>query len=322
MPTEPDPSTDRDGDVPPRMRRFVGDVTGRVQRARERADAGVHALEERRPRSRLVDTLFTLVERDRDIYGGTLAGALAFRLFIFLVPFTLVVVVLLGVVVSGDPGSASGLSERFGMRGAIAQMLVDAAEQGRTNRWWALLVGLGGTGWAALGCVRALRLTHFLAWDEAPGRLASWPRAIAAFVGLNVAVLGVPLVAGWAGVLAGVFGHFAGIVGVFAVYVALWVCVSYLLPHGGTPWRYLVPGAIVVAVGTHLLHLVTRYYFAPRLDAAASVYGAIGVAAVVMTWLFLVARLLVSSAVVNAVLAEHRHPSRHTQPASSASSAR
>ena len=47
-------------------------------------------------------------QRDRDIGGGLLAGALAFRLFVWLAAFCLVIVALLGFVADsgGDPASA------------------------------------------------------------------------------------------------------------------------------------------------------------------------------------------------------------------------
>jgi uncharacterized BrkB/YihY/UPF0761 family membrane protein len=54
------------------------------------------------------------------------------------------------------------------------------------------------------------------------------------------------------------------------------------------------------------MHLLTVYVFGPRVEHSASVYGAVGVAAVMLTWLFLAARLIVASAVLNALLHERR----------------
>jgi len=250
--------------------------------------------------------MFTFAERDREIFAGTLSGALAFRFFLFLLPWTLVIVVILGFVIAGDPGSSQDLVDRFGVRGALAQALVDATNQGRGSRWWALGVGLVGTAWAAIGCVRTIRLVHYMAWDQTPEPLRRVHRAVGAFVGANVLILGTPVLGAWSHASSGFVGDLAGIVGVFVVYVALWVMLSTFLPHRSTPWRFLVPGAVLVALGTHVLHLLTVYVFGPRAEGSASVYGAVGVAAVMLTWLYLVARLIVASAVLNALLYERR----------------
>lgn len=278
----------------------------RIRRERERGQVVLEGLQERRPRSPFIDLVFSLGERDRDIYAGTLAGALAFRFFLFLLPWALALVALLGFVISRDAGSAQGLVDRFGLRSAVAQALVDAADQGRAHRLWALVVGLSGAAWASLGAVRAIRLAHFLAWDQTPQPLRRPHRAAGAFIVANVVLLAGPLLTEWFRAFFGTFGDLVSIVGVFALYVAFWVYVSVLLPHREMPARYLVPGAVLIAIGNHILHLLTVYLFAPRVEHATSVYGAIGVATVMLAWLFVIGRLIIGAAVLNAVLDERR----------------
>lgn len=304
-PLTPD-HADPGGAEPPSEPSFATRTTERVRRERERAQAGLQALQERRPRSPTVDVTFAIVERDHAIFGGILSGALAFRFFLFLLPLTLVLVVLLGFAISKDPSSSQDLVDRFGLRGALAQSLVEVTNEARAQRWWALAVGLVGMGWAALKCVRLIRVIHFVAWDQPLERLRDAHRAVGVFVAANVLLLGVPLLAEWVHAVAGVLGSLVGILGVFAFYVALWVAMSALLPHREAPWRFLVPGAILVAVGTQALQLATVYLLGPQVEGKVSVYGAVGVAAVILTWLFVIARLMVASAVLNAVLHERR----------------
>ena len=79
------------------------------------------------------------------------------------------------------------------------------------------------------------------------------------------------------------------------------VWVQSILPHAeDTPWTAFLPGAIVLAVGADLLRIVTQVYLAGRLGRVDDLYGALGVAAVFMAWLYLVARLLVASFAVSA----------------------
>src|SRR3954447_26667551 len=62
-----------------------GGVQAKVERARQQ-------LEERRATSRSVDVLFVSIQRDSMTGGAVLAAALAFRIFLFVVPYAFVVV--------------------------------------------------------------------------------------------------------------------------------------------------------------------------------------------------------------------------------------
>lgn len=179
-------------------------------------------LEDRRPNSRAVDGMFAARERDRPIYGSTLAGALAFRVFHFLVPFTLVSVSIVGFAVSTNPGAEDRLSERFGLGGALAGSIVAAADQSHPSRRPALSIGLVGRLWAALGAVRALRLSHSLAWGPTPRRLRR--------------------------------PHYG-----VALCIAEWMAASTALPRKPARWTSLVHGALVVTAGAQALHLTTVF---------------------------------------------------------------
>ena len=56
------------------------------------------------------------------------------------------------------------------------------------------------------------------------------------------------------------------------------------------------------SVGHALLQVATVYYFAPKLTRAPALYGSLGSAATLLLWLFLIARILVASAFLNAAL--------------------
>ena len=50
-----------------------------------------------RERHSSVDVTLTAVDRDSDVGGGIMAGALAYRMFVWLLPFALVLIGVLGV---------------------------------------------------------------------------------------------------------------------------------------------------------------------------------------------------------------------------------
>ena len=66
------------------------------------------------------------------------------------------------------------------------------------------------------------------------------------------------------------------------------------LPRADAPWTSVVPGAVLTGVGMRLLGLGVSTYFAYRLDHSNDLYGALGLAVVMMLFLFLVARLFVA----------------------------
>ena len=47
---------------------------------------------------------------------------------------------------------------------------------------------------------------------------------------------------------------------------ALWLWVSVKLPHRDAPWKALVPGALLVAVGFEVLHVSIVEWLVPKLE--------------------------------------------------------
>lgn len=62
----------------------------------------------------------------------------------------------------------------------------------------------------------------------------------------------------------------------------------------------------VFGYGLELLHAVVVYVITPWALAKQGTYGALGVAAALLVGLFLIGRLMVASAIVNATLWERR----------------
>jgi uncharacterized BrkB/YihY/UPF0761 family membrane protein len=85
-------------------------------------------------------------------------------------------------------------------------------------------------------------------------------------------------------------------------YAGLWLLVSLQLPHRGSDWKALVPGALLCGLGIELLHILTAYVLEPYAVAKEGTYGAMGAAAALLLGLFLLSRLIVAGAVLNATL--------------------
>jgi uncharacterized BrkB/YihY/UPF0761 family membrane protein len=89
-------------------------------------------------------------------------------------------------------------------------------------------------------------------------------------------------------------------------YAALWLLVSLRLPHAQAGWRDLIPGSLLFAVGAEALHLFTAYVIGPQASSKEGTYGTLGVAAALLLGLFLLSRLAIASAVLNATLWRRR----------------
>lgn len=108
----------------------------------------------------------------------------------------------------------------------------------------------------------------------------------------------------------GVIGLFPHILG-FLVFVSLWVFVQDHLPHAdGVTWKEQVPGAVLVATGAEVLPLVTIVWFTRSIETKSETYGAIGAAPAMLLWAYFLGRILVSGAMLNAVLWEQRQRQR------------
>ena len=89
--------------------------------------------------------------------------------------------------------------------------------------------------------------------------------------------------------------------------MVLWLGVQSLLPRAvGVTWKDLLPGAILFGLAAEALHAATVFYMAGRVSRMASMYGPLGVAAVMLLWLFIVARSIVAAAMLNATLWNRR----------------
>jgi membrane protein len=292
-----------------------GRLSDVVERARLESERAREYAEDARERSPLVALGFDVYERDRRHLGGLLSGALAYRFFLWVLPFTLLFVGVLGAVTAAVGETPDELSDDLGLQGTLADLMRDAAEQ---RGWWiALVIGLFGTAYAGLGAVRTLRIAHAAAWGVRPERAAR-PAMDSAwlFVVLLVA-LAASAFATFLRERSGPVGGLVTVLGLWALYFVIALRLAEVMPHRDVPRRALVPGAVLVALGAQGLHLFTAYYLTDRAERATSVYGAIGAALVILLWLFILARLVMGGAVLNAELAARRERSRRAPPPAS-----
>jgi len=277
----------------------------RGQRARARAE---HA----RSSHPSLEVGLSLFESDSEIGGGLLAGALAYRLFVLLLPSALLLVAGLGLYAGAADQTPSHVAREAGLHGLVASQ-VAATAAGRA-RWIVFIVMVPAVLYALAKLYRALAIVHALAWRRS-GR----------GVGLTVAgfwLLGAAFVVdvGSAEVIGWIrrqeqLGGLAALAAYLVLVGGTWLVVSRRLPGGEAGWLALLPGAAVVGVGLLLVNVFNVYVTTRLVENRANTYGVLGVAAALLFSLVLVGRVVVISAELNASIDEHRRERRGSHAA-------
>jgi len=118
-----------------------------------------------------------VARNERELGGGLLAGGVAFRVFLWLVPFGLVVAAVFSFWSEYDEDGLESAAREFGVGAAAAQAAAEALQTSDRNALAILAVGLVLLSWFTLGAVRALLLAHALAWHlETPFNATLWER--------------------------------------------------------------------------------------------------------------------------------------------------
>ena len=192
------------------------------------------------------------------------------------------------------------------MSAALAAAIAKAVEASGRARWWLMILGAFVTIWAGRGVYRGLRLVSELAWDARAPKGNSLKGSLAV-TGIGLLAISIQVLLPRAFPGLDVPGAVAFLVGLLlASALSLWML--SLLPRDEAPWPAVLPGAILFGVGIRLPGLVASTYFAIRLDRSSDLYGALGIAVVMMLYLFVLARLFVAAQFLNATLYLRRHP--------------
>jgi uncharacterized BrkB/YihY/UPF0761 family membrane protein len=264
-----------------------------------RAKALQGRVEARRSEHAWLDVGLSMVERDASIGGGLLAGALAYRIFVLLLPTSLLLVSGLGLYAGAVDQSPGQIAKDAGLHGLIASEVASSASN--RARWLVFAAMLPVTAFALAKLYRAVAVVHGLVW-EGSGR---GQRVTAKGVGLLAVTLLLCLGA------AEVVGWFRsrdqlGGLGALVVYLPLvggsWLALSLQLSHRDARWPELVPGALLVGGGLLCVNAFNVYVTTRLVEGQANTYGALGVAAALLFSLVLVGRLVIVAAELGVVL--------------------
>jgi len=298
MATEDEPEAGQDVPAVPASAREP--VRVRVAHLRERAERTRAGIEARRADSDSIATAFEALERDAQSGGGVLAAAVAFRLFMFLVPYAFVMVTGFGLASTAagqDPGDAA---RSAGISGLFATAVSSTSTPSLANRLIALFVGGFALALTARSLVGVLWVVHRLIWRVEPTRKPT-PWAPLILVGFVTVLFGMADLFAWVGGLR-VVAFFLTMV----VSGAAWFLASWLFPRDRCALWALLPGALIVGVGVGVLQILTITYVVHVVTRKSALYGAIGIALALLLWTYFAGRLITAAIAANASLWKHR----------------
>jgi uncharacterized BrkB/YihY/UPF0761 family membrane protein len=268
---------------------------GRTQRARAKLTAAMASAKSASEKHVALAVPLRAAERNRRVAASVLAGGLAYRLFLWLLPFGLLVGGALGFL---NAGSTEKAVSKGGIPGAISNAVGDASRSAHSNSWWLLAVGVPLLLWAGYSGAKAVQLVHSLVWDEPPQKTKPLQGSLA-FSGVLLAVWTIVALTWW------VRGDWPGVLApvlTFAPLTGLWLWVSLQLPHRDAPWKALLPGALLVGIGFPVLHELVLSFLVPKLEKSTSLYGGLGATTTVIFFIYLLATLVVTAPILNSSL--------------------
>lgn len=276
----------------PGVRTRFRDLQARAEKARVQ-------LEGRYGDRRAVSVVRDVMLLDRAVAGSELAGALAYRVFLWFLPFVLVVVAGLGVYADASDQAPREVADRIGLAGLVVHSVSAAASSGA--RWYALLIGIPVLLYVTRSLLRSVVAVYRLAWGLEPRRGQLTPANILWF--LAAVVLSFAL----AGVVAAsveASAWFWLVVAPLSVVArgVVWLAISRRFPARDTRWTTLLPGALVVGFGLLGVNFFTQILIVWIGNTREDTYGTLGLAATILFSLWLTSRVIVLSAVADAAL--------------------
>jgi len=236
--------------------------------------------------------------------AGLLAGSLAYRTFLVLVPAVLVVVAAAGSATSQGVDLEAEVGDELGLGQALARSIAAAGDDA-SNGWEVVLtIGVLGLLTGASSLFSAMHRSYAQVWEIPLGTVRRTARARVRFIVGFVAFLGLLWFLAWVRRLGPVLGLTGALVTV-AVALALLVALSAALPHRAADPIHLLPGALVGGAAVIGLQVFTAVWVPRQLESYSDTYGAVGVAVALLAYLAILGNVLVLVPLANATWWDH-----------------
>jgi membrane protein len=217
--------------------------------------------------------------------------ALATQAFVALIPASLLAIGYLPGL-RDDVGAA--VIDRLGLTGDAAGTVQELATAPPDPGSAGLVGGIVLIVITGLGFTRALQRLHIAVWALPPLGFRGYVYGVLAVLALVAAVIACVVIDTEGGI---------GPVVQAVIAMAAWLPIQGLLLGGRVTLRQLLPGAVVVGAGQTAVMLLSGPFLKVAIASQTGRFGVLGIAFVVVSWLLVLAYLLVGAAVLSAELA-------------------
>jgi inner membrane protein YhjD len=265
--------------------------------------------------NRVIGFVLTVQKRFSEDGGGNLAAGLTYFAFLSLFPLLLVAASVIGFVLADDPAGQARLANKLaGSIPGLGTLLADNVKALVDARGAAGVVGVIGALWSGTGLAKAssFALARVTRKPEKGNFLQTQLWALGSTLGLGALALvatgaGAALPAVAFSSAAGAALGILGVVASFALDLTLFtVCYRVLNRSLSRPITHSWRGALIPALGWTALKYLGSWYAARSVSGSIAVFGAFASVVGILVILYLVARLFIYGAELNAVLREKR----------------
>jgi YihY family inner membrane protein len=245
-------------------------------------------------------------------HGGWLGAVVTYYGFFALAPFIVVAMTIADVLID-DPTIVDRILDALSKQLPFISGQADE-ELGPVNgRPIVVIVGMVVAIWGAVNVMRVWQDTMNQMWGVPRYRRPRFFRALlrgGAIIGLLAAgVLGTAIIAGITlGIDLPLLAAAGTGIGSVAMNIVIAVVLFRLLVSRPLTVRQVLPGAIVVGVGTYALSIVGGLFVQHVIAGATTLYGSFATMVGLFAWIALLVKLVVYGALINVVRVEHLWP--------------
>ncbi|MEO6123221.1 MAG: YihY/virulence factor BrkB family protein [Ilumatobacteraceae bacterium] len=255
-----------------------------------------------------------VIKKFGDDKGGKLAALVAYYGFFSLFPAMLALVTVLGFVLEGRDDLRQRIAESaLGQFPVIGDQLSDTINSPLSGSPIALTIGIAGALWAGMGAMQAAQDAMNDIWDVRHAQMPNFflkrlkSLILLGTIGLLLIATAItPQIIGavTSGIISDALVQLAAValdIGVFAV-------AFRVLTVADLSWKDVLPGACIAGTIYAILQIVGRFYITNTVNGAQNTYGTFALVIGLLSWMFLVAQIMMLSAEVNSVIARRLWP--------------
>lgn len=283
-------------------------------------DRVLRSLDKFQQRHRPLAFLFGVIKKFGDDQGGNLAALMMYYGFLSLFPLLLVLVTVMSYVLEDNPDLQSSI-----LNSALADFPV-IGDQIRNNitsvrgSGIGLLVGALITFYGGLGIANATQDAMNRVWSvphhSRPGFFPRILRSLALIGMLGLGILFTTVLGAVSAASGNVNGELriATALAAFGFNILLFAIAFKVLTAHAVSWNDVLPGAMVAAFGYGVLQAIGTTLVTQQLKGASQTYGVFAAVIGLLLWIFLVARVTIYAAEINAVRTHELWPRSLVQP--------